>query len=87
MAQIADRAKACPDAKLAVTGYTDNTGGDAVNAPLSARRAKSVADGLVSDGVAAAGVTSSGAGAANPVADNGTPAGRAKNRRVEIIVS
>lgn len=87
VAQIADRAKACPDAKLAVTGYTDNTGGDAVNGPLSARRAKSVADGLVSDGVAAPGVTSSGAGAANPVADNGTPAGRAKNRRVEIIVS
>jgi peptidoglycan-binding protein ArfA len=84
--RIADKVKACPGVKLTVTGYTDNTGSDSINVPLSAGRAKSVADQLVSDGVAASGVTSSGAGAANPVADNGTLAGRAQNRRVEITV-
>jgi peptidoglycan-binding protein ArfA len=84
--QIADKVKACPGTKLAVIGYTDTTGGDAINVPLSAKRAKSVADGLVSDGIAARDVSSSGRGAANPVADNGTPAGRAQNRRVEITV-
>jgi peptidoglycan-binding protein ArfA len=84
--RIADKVKACPGVKLTVTGYTDNVGSDSINVPLSAGRAKSVADQLVSDGVAASGVTSSGAGAANPVADNGTLAGRAQNRRVEITV-
>jgi peptidoglycan-binding protein ArfA len=87
IARVADKVKACPDAKIAVIGHTDDTGNDAINVPLSAGRAKSVAGVLVSDGVAAQSVTSSGQGAANPVADNATPAGRAQNRRVEITVS
>jgi peptidoglycan-binding protein ArfA len=87
LARVADRLKACPDAKVAVVGYTDNTGSDAINIPLSGNRAKSVADALVSDGVAADRVTSRGAGAASPVAGNDTPQGRAQNRRVEITVS
>jgi peptidoglycan-binding protein ArfA len=84
--QIADKVKACPTAKITVVGYTDDTGGDGVNVPLSASRAKTVADALVSDGVAGPGVTSRGAGSAKPVAGNDTPAGRAQNRRVEITV-
>jgi peptidoglycan-binding protein ArfA len=84
--QIADNVKACPTAKITVVGYTDDTGSDGVNVPLSARRAKTVADALVSDGVAGSGVTSRGAGSAKPVAGNDTPAGRAQNRRVEITV-
>jgi peptidoglycan-binding protein ArfA len=86
VAQLADKVKACQGVKLAVVGYTDSTGGDAINVPLSANRAKAVADALVSDGLAEADVTSRGAGAANPVAGNDTPAGRAQNRRVEITV-
>lgn len=85
--QIADTLKACPDAKVAIVGYTDDTGGDRINGPLSANRAKAVADALVSGGVARGGVTSQGAGSAKPVAGNDTPAGRAQNRRVEISVS
>ena len=84
--RIADTLKACPGAKVAVVGYTDNTGGEEVNVPLSASRAKAVADALVSDGVPAGGVTSRGAGSAKPVAGNDTAAGRAQNRRVEISV-
>jgi peptidoglycan-binding protein ArfA len=84
---VAAKIKACPQAKIAVTGYTDNTGNDAINIPLSSNRAKSVGDYLVSQGVSAGEVTTSGQGAANPVANNDTDAGRAQNRRVEITVS
>ncbi|HTY28470.1 MAG TPA: OmpA family protein [Mycobacterium sp.] len=87
LSAVAAKIKACPTAKIAVTGYTDNTGNDAINIPLSNNRAKSVGDYLVSQGVSAAEVTTSGQGAANPVASNDTEAGRAQNRRVEITVS
>lgn len=87
LTQVADKLKACPDSKVAVGGYTDNTGNDAINVPLSDSRAKSVADFLVSQGVPRANVTSNGYGSANPVASNDTPEGRAQNRRVEITVS
>lgn len=87
LSAVAAKIKACPTARIAVTGYTDNTGNDAINIPLSNNRAKSVGDYLVSQGVSAAGVTTSGQGAANPVASNDTAAGRAQNRRVEITVS
>ena len=87
LSQVADKIKACPDAKIAVKGYTDNSGNDAINQPLSENRAKSVADFLVSQGVAAGAVTSQGFGSSNPVAGNDTPEGKAQNRRVEIAVS
>jgi peptidoglycan-binding protein ArfA len=87
LSQVADKIKACPDSKIAVKGYTDNTGNDAINQPLSENRSKSVADFLVSQGVAAGSVTSQGFGSANPVAGNDTPEGRAQNRRVDIAVS
>ena len=87
LSQVADKIKACPDAKIAVKGFTDNTGNDAINQPLSENRAKSVADFLVSQGVASSSVTSQGFGSANPIASNDTPQGKAQNRRVEIAVS
>jgi peptidoglycan-binding protein ArfA len=87
VSQIAGKLKGCPDVKVAVVGYTDNSGTDAINVPLSGNRAKAVADALVSNGVATGAVTSRGAGSADPVADNGTPQGRGQNRRVEITVS
>lgn len=85
--QVAEKLKACPTANAAVTGYTDNTGNDAINVPLSQNRAKSVADYLTSQGVAGDHVTSQGLGAADPIAPNDTAEGRAQNRRVVIIVS
>lgn len=84
---VAATIKVCPDSRIAVTGYTDNSGNDAINVPLSADRAKSVADFLVSQGVAVDHVTSTGMGSANPIASNDTVEGRALNRRVEITVS
>ncbi len=79
--------KACPDARLTVIGHTDNTGTDAINKPLSERRAKAVADYLVSQGIAADSISSKGEGSAQPVAGNDTEAGRAQNRRTDITVN
>ncbi|WEV33986.1 OmpA family protein [Mycolicibacterium fortuitum] len=87
LSQVADKLKSCVGARVAVTGYTDSSGNDAINVPLSGNRAKAVADYLVSQGIAADHVTSSGAGSANPIASNDTPEGMAQNRRVEITVN
>jgi len=85
--QVADKLKACPGVNVTVHGYTDDTGNDAVNIPLSTSRADAVADYLVARGVARDHLTAKGLGAADPIADNGSPDGQAKNRRVEIMVS
>lgn len=85
--QVADRLKACGGAKVSVNGYTDNTGNDAINNPLSANRANAVVDYLIGRGVTGDRLTAKGLGSANPIADNGGPNGQAENRRVEIVVS
>ena len=72
--------------KVRITGYTDNVGTPEYNTKLSLQRAESVRDYMASIGVDPGTMEVSGAGEANPVADNTTPEGRAKNRRVEIEV-
>ena len=68
-------------------GFTDATGSDAINERLSAQRASSVGDYLVTQGLPRDRVTTRGYGADQPVATNGTREGRQKNRRVELVVS
>ncbi len=75
-----------PAARLTIVGHTDSTGSAAVNNPLSVERAQSVRDYLVTRGVAGARVETAGRGDREPVAENNTDAGRAKNRRVEIFL-
>ena len=75
-----------PTARLMIVGHTDNTGSDAVNNPLSVERANSVRDYLTSRGVSGMRVETAGRGEREPVAENTTEAGRAKNRRVEIFL-
>ncbi|ORW66595.1 hypothetical protein AWC24_14165 [Mycolicibacter senuensis] len=87
LSRVAESLKGCRSAQVTVSGYTDNTGNDGINVPLSADRAKSVADFLVAQGVPASSVTAKGFGPADPVASNATPDGRAQNRRVAITVS
>lgn len=70
--------------KIEVQGHTDNVGGDDYNQKLSEARAKAVADWLTAHGIAASRLTSKGYGLRQPVADNDSAEGRAKNRRVEI---
>lgn len=73
--------------QITVVGHTDSIGTEAYNQKLSERRAKTVADYLVGKGVPAAKIKASGKGESQPVADNKTKAGRAKNRRVEVTVN
>jgi OOP family OmpA-OmpF porin len=73
--------------KVRIVGYTDNTGTAEHNSKLSQQRAEVVRDYLVSIGVDPKKVEAVGAGDANPVADNSTKEGQAKNRRVEIEVT
>lgn len=71
---------------ILVTGYTDSTGNDNINIPLSQARAQSVASYLASQGVPTSRINAQGQGAANPIASNTTAAGREQNRRVEISI-
>jgi peptidoglycan-binding protein ArfA len=87
LTQVADKLKACPNAHATLNGYTDNSGAEGINIPLSSQRAQTAADFLVAHGVAAAQLTVKGLGSVNPIAPNDTVEGRAKNRRVEIVVS
>ncbi len=69
-----------------VEGHTDNTGNDDVNTTLSQGRAEAVRDYLVKKGVAADRLEAKGYGPSRPAADNATPEGREKNRRVEFLI-
>jgi outer membrane protein OmpA-like peptidoglycan-associated protein len=72
---------------LAIGGHTDSVGSDALNDKLSQARAESVRDYLLEAGITAARITSvRGYGKRQPVADNATADGRAKNRRVELVI-
>jgi len=75
-----------PTLKIEISGHTDNVGLAATNLKLSNSRAKSVVDYLISKGIAATRLTYKGYGAAKPIADNKTEAGKAKNRRTELMV-
>jgi OOP family OmpA-OmpF porin len=73
------------EVKVEVAGHTDSVQSDAYNRKLSQRRADAVRAYLIKQGIAAERLVTKGYGEAQPVADNTTAAGRAKNRRVELI--
>lgn len=75
------------DSTVQVVGNTDSTGSAAYNQGLSERRAQAVTNILIASGTPAWRVQAYGRGAAQPVASNATPDGRAANRRVEIIIT
>ncbi len=83
---IADILKQHAEWKLTIEGHTDNVGGAAYNLDLSKRRAEAVRTILVSRyGIAASRLSSAGYGFTHPKASNATEAGRAENRRVELV--
>lgn len=83
----ANALKAAPaGSRVEIGGYTDNTGDPAANLKLSDERANAVRGKLVELGVSADALVAKGYGDANPVADNTTEEGRAKNRRMEFTV-
>ncbi|MCL7979403.1 MAG: OmpA family protein [marine benthic group bacterium] len=72
------------DTNILVEGHTDDTGTDAINQPLSERRADAVAAYLQTQGVAASRLSTEGYGSSQPKYSNDTPEGQSKNRRVEL---
>jgi len=83
---LADKVKGLNLEVIIATGHTDSRGADAYNQKLSVKRADAVKTYLTGKGVEASRVYTEGKGEAQPVADNKSDEGRAKNRRVEIEV-
>ncbi len=87
LAKVSGILEAYPSLKVQVEGYTDNVGGEQYNQKLSENRAQTVGDFLVAQGVPLGNVTATGFGMNHPMADNSSAAGRAQNRRVQLVVS
>ncbi|MBR4573004.1 MAG: OmpA family protein [Prevotella sp.] len=84
---LANIMKENKDISVDIKGYTDSTGSDAINNPLSVNRAQSVANYLTQNGVQYAQMKNvNGYGSSNPVASNETAEGRQQNRRVEVYL-
>ena len=83
--KVADYMKKNPTARFEVQGHTDNQGSDKINDPLSQQRSEAVVKALEGLGVDGFNLKAVGKGSHEPVADNKTEEGRAKNRRVEFI--
>ncbi|MCL2297558.1 MAG: OmpA family protein [Proteobacteria bacterium] len=83
--EVVTALKAKPKLKVKLEGHTDNVGSAADNKKLSDARAKAVMDAIVVKGIDKSRLSAEGFGLEKPIADNGTEAGRAKNRRVELV--
>ena len=84
---LAKAANSCPKAAILVAGHTDSRGSDAYNQALSERRAVAVVKALAARGVSPSRLSAVGYGEKRPIADNKTKEGRARNRRIEFIVT
>jgi outer membrane protein OmpA-like peptidoglycan-associated protein len=84
--EIFESAVVAEGLKVGVYGHTDNSGSDAVNVPLSEKRAAAVKDYLLKKGLTENRLEVKGYGAAKPLVSNATEAGRSQNRRVEIVL-
>jgi len=84
--EVALSLKSFPSMNFRIASYTDSSGSATSNLKLSQARGLSVARYLAASGIAPARFAIQAWGEKNPIADNGTPAGRARNRRVELIV-
>lgn len=82
--QLVDIMKEHPGTRARVDGYTDVSGGDKINIPLSQERADSVKEYLIQKGIDGSRIDAKGHGSANPIAPNDTPENRELNRRTEI---
>ncbi len=87
LARIAGIFQSYPGVKVQVEGFTDSVGSDELNQKLSENRASTTEEFLIKQGVSADNISAAGYGKADPVADNSTTAGKAQNRRVNLVVS
>jgi len=86
VARLAEFLKKYPNRNVLIEGHTDSVGKDDYNLALSQKRADSVKAQLVGDGIEASRITTVGYGKKYPVASNDTKAGKAQNRRVDVII-
>ena len=84
--QMAATLQKYADTNIVIEGHTDASGSDAINQPLSQRRAQSVANELMAQGVSDTRITTTGYGSTQPIADNTSAAGKSANRRVEVAI-
>ncbi|MGQ7844719.1 OmpA family protein [Granulosicoccus sp. 3-233] len=82
--QVAELLRSNPEKRLRIEGHTDNTGPDSVNLRLSQERAEAVVRYLEARNVSPNQLIAKGYGATQPIADNASETGRARNRRIEI---
>lgn len=87
LSQFAQGLNNQPNTEVRIIGHTDSTGSDAINNPLSINRAASARDYLVSRGVDGRRIQIDGRGEREPIADNSTDSGRAKNCWIEIYLA
>ena len=86
MTQMAETMAKYADTNVVIEGHTDASGTDAINQPLSQRRAQAVANQISSNGIDVSRITATGYGSSQPVADNTSATGKAANRRVEVAI-
>ena len=84
LAQLLTLLQQFPQGRIRIEGHTDNTGPDNVNLRVSRDRAAAVANYLMARGIPSDQLLATGYGATQPIADNSSEAGRARNRRIEI---
>ena len=84
--QLAATVKKYADTNVVVEGHTDASGSNAINQPLSERRAQAVSNEIQGQGVDSGRITATGYGSTQPVADNTSASGKAANRRVEVAI-
>jgi outer membrane protein OmpA-like peptidoglycan-associated protein len=87
LSTLAATLKAHPDARVQISGYTDNIGSESANVELSRSRATAVMDALHGMGTSTDRIQAEGYGSQKPIASNATAEGRAENRRVEVVVT
>jgi outer membrane protein OmpA-like peptidoglycan-associated protein len=85
VAEVVKLLTTSPELKLSVEGHTDDTGTASRNQQLSEARARAVVASLTQAGIAAGRLQAAGFGQTKPLADNATEAGKAQNRRVELV--
>ncbi len=86
LSELLEVANQCPEAKIEIGGHTDSRGSDTYNLNLSQARASSVMNHLISNGIEASRLSAVGYGETNPIADNESEEGLAKNRRIEFNI-
>src|ERR1051326_3190229 len=87
LSKVQDAIKKFPHCRVDVEGHTDSQGSDDANQSLSEKRAKSVAEYFMANMNVDLAVNSQGYGESRPIASNDTPEGRAKNRRIDIVIT